>query len=288
MVVDVLREFGGAASWRRLRRAGVSWYALRLALESGSVLRLRRGVYAVAGADPAVCAVLQLGGVLACASAATALGLPLLFEPRSLHVIVPRRWSHARMAGVAVHRRDLRPEDCVGITTSLLRTVVDCARELPLREAVVICDTALRRGLDLQALCAAAQAARGHGAAQVRRVVELADARAESPLESCLRLLVTELAASVRAQVWINGVGRVDLLLDGWLVIEADGFEFHSSRSSYREDRRRTNALVAAGYEVLRFGYEDIVHRPELVIDTVRRVLERGARSFPCTTVTTN
>lgn len=276
MPTDVLRRLGGAASWRRLRAEGVGWYALWLCLQKGTVVRLRKGAYALPDAENAVSLAVQAGGVLACSSAAVALGLPVLITTAEVHLIVPRRWSHVSLKGVEIHRRDLRPDEQDGHTTGLLRTVLDCARELPLREALVICDGALRQGLDQDQLATAAASARGPGAAAVRRVVALADTRCESLLESCLRLLLIDLRVSVRSQVWISGVGRVDFLLDGWLVVEADGFEHHSTRQHYREDRRRSNALVAAGYVVVRFSYEDVVHRPEYVTETLRRILERG------------
>ena len=272
-VVEVLTALGGAAYWRQLRKAGVTWYTLWRALQAGEVTRLRRGAYAVAGLDSPVVSAIALGGVLACTSAAVALGLPVLV-PGPVHVIVPRGWSHAARPGTRVHRRDLPASDRCGITTSLLRTVLDCARELPLREAVVICDAALRAGLAHSDLRTAALSARGPGSEAVRRVVDLADGRSESAIESCLRLLVQPLAV-VRSQVWIASVGRVDLLVDGWLVLEADGFEFHRDRASYRNDRRRQNALVAAGYTVLRFSYEDIVHDEERVLETICAVLAR-------------
>ena len=270
----MLAALGGAAYWRQLRKAGVTWYALWCALQAGEVTRLRRGAYALAGLDSPVASAIALGGVLACTSAAVALGLPVLV-PGPVHVVVPRGWSHAARPGTRVHRRDLRADDRDGITTSLLRTVLDCARELPLREAVVICDAALRAGLEMSELRQAALAARGPGSRAVQRVAEVADGRSESAIESCLRLLALPLAP-VRSQVWIAGVGRVDLLVDGWLVLEADGYEFHRDRASYRNDRRRQNALAAAGYTVLRFSYEDIVHDEERVLETIRAVLARG------------
>lgn len=275
-VVQVLAGLGGAAHWRELRSAGASWYGLWLAVLDGAVERMRRGAYALPTADPTLRHAVRLGGLLCCTSAAVSLGLPVLFS-HGVHVVVPRGWSHAHLHGVEVHRRDLDADDKASVTTSLLRTVLDCARELPLREAVVICDAALRRGLDQSSLRDAARAARGKGAAAIRAAVAHADARAESPLESCLRLLAARLG-SVEPQVWIAGVGRVDMVVDGWLVLEADGFEHHSDRRSYREDRRRANALVAAGYTLLRFSYEDIVHREGATAELVRAVVARGPR----------
>ncbi len=273
MVTDTLRELGGAASWRTLREHGVGWYELRRALADGAVVRLRRGALALPDADLALRTAIALGGLLACTSAAISLGLPVLV-PHGIHVVVPRTWGHVRSTvGVRVHRRDLDAAAKAGVTTSLLQTVLDCGRELPLREAVVIWDAAVRRGLDPLALRDAVAACTGPGSRAVRAVLEHVDASAESPLESCLRLVAQQLG-EVEPQVWIPGVGRVDFVVDGWLVLEADGFAFHSDRDSYREDRRRWNALVAAGYTVLRFSYEDVVHREErtqaLIADVLR------------------
>lgn len=187
---------------------------------------------------------------------------------------VPRTWGHARAVAVKVHRRGLIPGEHDGVATGLARTVLDCARELDLREAVVVGDAAVRSGLALGALHRAALKATGPGSAALRRTVALVDGRAESPIETCLRLLALPLAV-VDLQVPIAGVGRVDMLLDGWLVLEADGFEHHSTRAHYRVDRRRADALAAQGFVLVRFSYEDIVHRPDYVVATIRLVLTR-------------
>lgn len=226
-------------------------------------------------ADPELVAAVRLGGVLSCTSAARCHGLPVLID-RGPHVTVGRSWGHARLRLATVHRRDLDSCEHDGISTTLARTALDCARELPLREAVAICDAALSRGLDAGWLAGVAAAASGPGSRALRRVVGASDVRAESPLESCLRLLAGGLGELV-LQVLIGGVGRVDMVLDGWLVLEADGFEFHSGRARYRDDRRRANALAEAGYVLLRFSYEDIVHHPERVVRTIDAVLARRA-----------
>jgi len=132
----------------------------------------------------------------------------------------------------------------------------------------------VRSGLALGALHRAALKATGPGSAALRRTVALVDGRAESPIETCLRLLALPLAV-VDLQVPIAGVGRVDMLLDGWLVLEADGFEHHSTRAHYRVDRRRADALAEQGFVLVRFSYQDIVHRPDYVVATIRLVLTR-------------
>lgn len=42
------------------------------------------------------------------------------------------------------------------------------------------------------------------------------------------------------------------------LIVELDGFEFHSTRTAFENDRIRQNALVTAGWQVLRFTWSMI------------------------------
>ena len=219
------------------------------------------------------------GGTLAGWAAALHHGWDVLDATRDPDVVFPRDWGRVDVPGIRPRKADLPLRHRVAGVTSPVRTVIDCARWLPLREALVIADSALRAGVDVDAdaLARAAESARGPGAVRLRRAVRLADHRAESPLESCLRLIALAVADEVVPQARIPGVGRVDLLLDGWLVAEADGFAFHSSRATYREDRRRANALALAGHTLVRFSYEDIVRRPETVIATLRALQARQA-----------
>ena len=69
-------------------------------------------------------------------------------------------------------------------------------------------------------------------------------------------------------------VGRVDLYYpDARLVLEYVG---GNHRERLVEDNRRQNALVNAGYRLLRFTAADIHGRPEAVVAQVRAALEAG------------
>jgi len=65
-----------------------------------------------------------------------------------------------------------------------------------------------------------------------------------------------------QAKVVVNDRNyRVDYEIKGQnsnIVIELDGFEFHSSNSAFSYDRLRQNDLLAAGKLVLRFSYDSI------------------------------
>ncbi len=54
------------------------------------------------------------------------------------------------------------------------------------------------------------------------------------------------------------------------LVLEFDGEAFHSDHEQFEEDRVRQNALVLAGFTVLRFTWEAVTLHPDTVIRSVR------------------
>jgi very-short-patch-repair endonuclease len=273
--VQVLGQLGGVASWRALEQRGITRHHLDVAVECGTVRRIARGRYALSTSSDELIAAARVGGLLAGETAAKHLGLAVLRPPARPCIAVPRNRSRCEDQEIDVIRRDYPPGSHDGVATGLLDTALDCARRLELVDAVVIADAALYRGLDPGLLRATAAAARGKGSAAIRDVAQRADGRAESPIETCIRLALGGLAIEVRLQVVIRGVGRVDLLIDGWLVIEGDGFAFHQARADYRNDRRRANALTRRGFVLLRFSYEDAVHRPDYVRETVVAALAR-------------
>ena len=67
------------------------------------------------------------------------------------------------------------------------------------------------------------------------------------------------------------------------MVLEADSFEWHGDRAALRRDARRYDLLVANGWTVLRFAWEDVMHDQEFVRAVleavVARAVERTERS---------
>jgi very-short-patch-repair endonuclease len=61
------------------------------------------------------------------------------------------------------------------------------------------------------------------------------------------------------------------------VIVEVDGWEAHRTRVAFQDDRSATNALQLAGYLVLRFTYEDVIHRSALVVAQVCQALGRAA-----------
>ena len=62
------------------------------------------------------------------------------------------------------------------------------------------------------------------------------------------------------------------------ITVEVDSRAFHTDTRAFQDDRTRQNDLVAAGWTVLRFTWEDIVDRPADVLRRIRGILaERPA-----------
>ena len=227
--------------------------------------------------------VLERLGPRAAASHETAArlwGIELL-HPGPDRVTVPQQRSRVRLPGWQVRRLDLPSCDLVVVEarrrTTPLRTVLDLAQVLPLPDALVAADSALRQELvGLPAVTTVLGRRVGRGARGPRTVARLVDPASGSVLETLLRLLLQDVLPSPRSQYEVRDrsgdlVARVDLCWpERRLVVEADGFAFHSDRRAYRRDRERLNELERLGWRVLRFTWEDVVHRPDHVAALVR------------------
>jgi very-short-patch-repair endonuclease len=57
------------------------------------------------------------------------------------------------------------------------------------------------------------------------------------------------------------------------LAIEVDGWAWHFDVDRFTHDRRRQNALTLAGWNVLRFTWQDLTCHPETVVAQIRAAL---------------
>jgi len=291
-----------------LAAAGLGPAAVAAALADGRLVRVRRGVYSPAplptraqhlvsggSPDPAyvshVRATLLSLGPTAMAGGRTAAvlwGLDLFVEPREVEVVVPASRRDRTPRGVTLRRR----RDAAAVShrvlgleamkvLSPLMTVVDCAWTRPLREAVVIADSALRKKLvSLEQLQRYVDAHAGHpDARSLGRVLDLVDPASGSVLESLLRFLLATHGLRPDSQVTLTDgagarIGRVDFLFrDERLVVECDGRLWHDPEDARQRDRVRGNELERAAWRLLRLTWDEVVHRPEHVLSLVRDCL---------------
>ncbi|WP_228479729.1 endonuclease domain-containing protein [Microbacterium abyssi] len=111
--------------------------------------------------------------------------------------------------------------------------------------------------------------------ASARWLVDLARSDADSGLESLLRLRLHILGIRLDCQVVIDGVGKVDFVIGGRLILEADGKENHDGEIKRHKDLVRDAAASRLGYETLRFDYAQIVHGWPTVQAAIRGALSR-------------
>lgn len=216
-------------------------------------------------------------------------GVELVEDDGTERVTVPADARAPTVAGWVVVRRDLDTSDVEERegrrVTTVVRTLADLARVLPLDRAVAAADSALRQGLvELATVVAVLGAAKGRHAAKLRRVAALVDPASGSVLESLLRVLLVEAGLPrPRSQYevrWPEGrlIARVDF---AWvaerLLLEVDGYAFHSDRDAYRRDRNKMNSLEEQGWRVLRVTWEDVLSSPHYVVALVRACLAQAA-----------
>jgi very-short-patch-repair endonuclease len=287
-VTECLAEIGGVASRKTLVKL-TSRLQVDQALEVGDIVADARGRYALPAADQALRAASRLQAVLSRSSAALALGWEVKLPPTKPHLTFPkgRKLSPAQRRGIHVHRADLGVDDVAGFGTSWRRTLIDCLRSLPFDEALAIADSALRHeAVSSGQLCLLAAGMRGPGAIQARAVAGHASPLAANPFESVLRALAIQAGLDVEPQVAVGGdslLGRPDLVDVGRrIVLEADSFAWHGDRKALKHDARRYNSFVVAGWLVLRFCWEDVIHQPTLVLEVLMAAVRERTQTPIC------
>lgn len=287
-VTEHLARAGGIAARRELEQA-TSRAALEKAVQSGRVLRVARGRYALRTASEGQQAAQRLTGTAVLLSAAAHWGWRTKWQPVLPQVAVGRgrKVSEAVRREVDVRWRSI-PVDQVadGWVTTRVRTVHDCCALLPFDEALAVVDSALREGRVTRRDLLALDHVPGRLRRRVASVVMAGDARAANPFESVLRAIAVGVPGlEVRPQVRIDDaegwIGRVDLAdVALRIVLEADSHEFHTDADAFARDCWRYDRLAVDDWLVLRFPWLHVMLRQE----AVRRLLVRAVdlRSARC------
>lgn len=267
------------ATRRELLRAGGTPQHLAAGVKSGALLRLRRGFYSLPSIDRHVEVAVRVGGLATCLSAARLFGI---WAPKDAVTHVAMRHEASRMRSprdrfeplttqnresVKLHWWPLIAPDSGNHSVSVidaLRHVVQCQR----REiAIAALDSALYQRKICEADIAEIFAGLPSGLGKMRSDI---DASAMSGLETLGRLIARNAGFQVESQVYFRGIGTVDLVIDGCIVVETDGSEFHSGLAASARDYDRDAALAALGYTVLRFNYRQLMFLPERVLAAIR------------------
>lgn len=309
------RRRGGVFTVDDARRAGYGPDDVRSAVRTRAWHRLRRGVYVPTAQWLALAEDLRARHLLLCAAALAVLDPgPVLSHAsaaRYHHLVLPRgtdddvRLTHTgewrcgrgyRIAAAALPAEDLVDAGPFRVT-SAARTLVDCARDWPLVDAVVAMDAAVQDRRVGRAALEAAVLRQTHwvGIGVAARALGLADGRAESPLETRGRLALLEAGLPrPELQVELHGAGGFLGRVDAWydeaaVAVEFDGRVKYAAPRDGRapeavlwEEKRREDRIRDHGVRVVRVTGEDL--RPAgPVLARVAGLLGRspaGPRSF--------
>jgi very-short-patch-repair endonuclease len=241
VVARIARRQHGVVSFEQLLWAGLSSSAISRWGRAGRLHRIHRGVYAVGHTDLSQEGI-WLAAVLACGAGAV-LGFEsagalwnMLTLPTSApaHVVVPSYSGRRDRRGIVLHR-----------TTTLGPGDTTSRHNIP-----VTSPSRTRRDLGFSE-----EPTRSH---LERRFLRLLRAH-DLPLPAVNQRI---------------GPYTVDFLWrDQRLVVELDGYAYHSNRSSFEADRRRDRELQGRGYRVLRFTYREVSEAPEAVIEALHALL---------------
>lgn len=283
------RRQAGLITRRQLLLCGVPEGTVDGWLRSGRLDRSAAdGVYRLGGApstagESAWFAVLSTRSPLSFVSAARWWDMPV-DDDRLVHIT---RFGRRRLDwpdGVRVHRVAI---DRASITrhrglwvTTPAETVLDCMGWLPPVQARILADRALQQGwCGLEQVERRLEDSPGRwGNRQIRRLSRHLGDQAHAESERTLHRLLRSGGITGWVPQWPFVAGGRRFAIDvafpeQRLAIEIDGYAYHSSDDRFQRDRTKQNALIAAGWRVLRFTWADLAERPSYVIAQILQLL---------------
>jgi hypothetical protein len=291
-------EQHGVVTAEQCREVGLDPADVKRRCRQREWLRLNTGVYLVNARldeDPPRPALIMAsllsagsGAVAVLGTAAELHGMAGLRRDDAIHLSLPGPQARPRRFGdcaVVMHELALQPgqvELAQGMrVTTAVRTAADLLLRVDRMTAVSLLDSGLNRHLlvpdDLDLIRALIAGRRG--AIRARPWLLEVDGRAESPLETRVRLRACdggvapdELQYRVRDRHGdVVAIGDLAWLRSR-LIGEADGSDVHDNPTAIFRDRKRQNDIIAAGYRPIRFTWADTVE-PQSVPATVRAAM---------------
>ena len=241
----------GIFSYSQLIADGATRGDIERALREGRLERVARGWYTNGLAHQDILLPLRLHARLGCLSGCSFYGLWVPSD-RRLHVVHRAGLKLPNRRDILLHRwGKAQPK---GALWPLLDCLDQVVRYHSTESALIVIESALHRNtVTLEEVRTLLESRTSRGA-PVRKHL----GKAESGSETRVRVFLQTQQVKVRAQVWLAGVGRVDLLAGRSLIIECDGTAFHSSKESHNDDRRRDLMARMLGYDTLRLSYQQI------------------------------
>lgn len=291
----------GVFSWHQARDSGLSKSDVRALKRDGTLRHPYTGVYALRALDEradeqqllrasVMAAQLALGprSFAAGETAAQLWGMHGLppWDGHTVHMVISALGAQRHHHHVTLHSWQVDPEEVTRVdgmirATTPERTLRDTVLRVGRAAAVSLLDSALHQELVAEEALGGLEVANNgrKGCVRSRPWWGLADGRAESPLETRVRLVCADggLPPTDLQHRFVDTDGRTLAITDFWweglrLIGEADGLAPHSLPEALAKDRKRQNALQALypGVRIARFTWEDL-RRPGYILSVIAK-----------------
>ena len=284
----LLKEPGGFATTAQLLTV-MTRQLLRVQVQKGGLVRVWYGVYAAADPDliGRLAALYLFMGqrVVACMGTAAALHGFDLENTCAVHVLDPGGRMRPTV-GLMVHQRTGAPLQRVAgrLATAPAWTAVEVARQLRRPRALAALDAALHSLACTRAeLESAVREQKGRrGIVQVRELVQYADGRAESGMESEARLVMIDFGLPrPELQYEIHGrhgeLWRVDFAWpDQRVAAEYDSIDWHVGKAEMLSDKKRFAGVQELAWTVIPIVVDDVRRQPRRLADRINYHLSRA------------
>jgi very-short-patch-repair endonuclease len=263
----------GVAHRDELLRAGFTVARLRAFVRGGSARVIRRAWLALPDADAQLVTAAAAGGRISCTSLARRRKwwMPEAVDS-ALHLHLSPKAGSARLGddgnGTLHWTKPLAPSPRHALVTSIEDALAHIALCEPFDTAHVLWESASR----VEQLAPEYLRSVPWVSVAARELAESVVGLADSGLETLVAAPLRRWGLRVRQQVKIAG-SLVDLLIGDRLVVQVDGYEFHSTSAQRTRDIALDGELRLRGYSVLRFSYAQVVHDWPGVERTIRRAV---------------
>lgn len=271
-----LHAAGNLAASAQLTERGHSRTEIANAVSAGELWRPRRGWVAAVGARSEAVRAVQLGGRLAASSALASYGI-WVDEDAGLVIASPSTASRLPPLGAAERR--LWVDDCFPVIAEkrwrvpVADALLQLSRDVPRDSLIASVDSAIQlRAITRSELRMLLRAL----PRRVNRIEREIDGLAMSGTETHMRLALRRAGYDVRCQVRLPGIGIVDLLVDGWLIIELDSRKYHAGAANQLRDRVRDGNAVIGGYGHERFLWQQVRESMDWCLAVVEHRLRDG------------
>jgi very-short-patch-repair endonuclease len=260
---------------------GATSHSLTAAVRGGYLIRARRDHYVLPGTQRSVVEAVRVGGRVTCVSRLALAGI-FVEDAHFTHIHMVETMSRARSPrsrhiplsphnrhGAELHWWPLSEQPHRALV-SIPDALAHSLRCQPPSRALASIDNALFQGFIVRDQVPAIFHAVPRSLAWLEEHV---DGRAEAGQETVLRMIVRSAGLRCEPQVDVPGVGRVDMIVEGCLVVEADSRLAHDGWEHHVADRRRDLRLATLGFMSLRPAYQHTMHEPDLVRSAIANLI---------------